>query len=166
MGGVARSSATRSPWPFASRKLSPSRSSLRPPRAFGAGDVDKLFGPGQLTPEHELSQRASSPVPRRWTWSDQGSASPMCGCWGRPAGSQVEIAADRAVQARRATTDPRSGDLANTPGITLEDRRAVRCWRAGDLRPAPHPHVAGRRPALPPARPLRIGARAHRGRAR
>ncbi len=86
------------------------------------GDVDKLFGPGhQLTPEHELSQ------PGQFACAEKVD---LVGPKGRIANvrvlgptrkeTQVEIAMTEQFKLGVQPPIRESGDLANTPGITLE----------------------------------------------
>ena len=85
-------------------------------------DVDKLFGPGhQLTPEHELSQ------PGQFACAEKVD---LVGPKGRIANvrvlgptrkeTQVEIAMTEQFKLGVQPPIRQSGDLANTPGITLE----------------------------------------------
>ena len=85
-------------------------------------DVDKLFGPGhQLTPEHELSQ------PGQFACAEKVH---LVGPKGRIANvrvlgptrkeTQVEIAMTEQFKVGIQPPIRESGDLANTPGITLE----------------------------------------------
>ncbi len=85
-------------------------------------DVDKLFGPGhQLTPEHELSQ------PGQFACTEKVH---LVGPKGRIANvrvlgptrkeTQVEIAMTEQFKVGIQPPIRQSGDLANTPGITLE----------------------------------------------
>ena len=85
-------------------------------------DVDTLFGPGhQLTPEHELSQ------PGQYACAEKVH---LVGPKGRIANvrvlgptrkeSQVEIAMTEQFKVGIQPPIRQSGDLANTPGITLE----------------------------------------------
>ena len=85
-------------------------------------DVEKLFGPGhQLTPEHELSQ------PGQFACAEKVH---LVGPKGRIANvrvlgptrkeSQVEIAMTEQFKVGIQPPIRQSGDLANTPGITLE----------------------------------------------
>jgi propanediol utilization protein len=117
--------------------------------------VEKLFGPGhQLTPEHELSQ------PGQFACAEKVH---LVGPKGRIANvrvlgptrkeTQVEIAMTEQFKVGIQPPIRQSGDLVNTPGITLEGPYGSEHHRARrDLRPAPHPHDAGRCPALPRAR--------------
>ena len=86
------------------------------------GDVEKLFGPGyQLTPEHELSQ------PGQFACAEKVH---LVGPKGRIANvrvlgptrkeTQVEIAMTEQFKVGIQPPIRESGDLANTPGITLE----------------------------------------------
>jgi acetate kinase len=85
-------------------------------------DVDKLFGPGhQLTPQHELSQ------PGQYACEEKVH---LVGPKGRIANvrvlgptrkeTQVEIAMTEQFKVGIQPPIRESGDLANTPGITLE----------------------------------------------
>jgi acetate kinase len=85
-------------------------------------DVEKLFGPGhQLTPEHELSQ------PGQFACAEKVH---LVGPKGRIANvrvlgptrkeTQVEIAMTEQFKVGIQPPIRQSGDLANTPGITLE----------------------------------------------
>uniref|UniRef100_UPI0035B04C40 phosphate propanoyltransferase n=1 Tax=Zoogloea sp. TaxID=49181 RepID=UPI0035B04C40 len=85
-------------------------------------DVDKLFGPGhQLTPEHELSQ------PGQFACAEKVH---LVGPKGRIANvrvlgptrkeTQVEIAMTEQFKVGIQPPIRESGDLVNTPGITLE----------------------------------------------
>ncbi len=85
-------------------------------------DVDKLFGPGhQLTPEHELSQ------PGQFACAEKLH---LVGPKGRIANirvlgptrkeTQVEIAMTEQFKVGIQPPIRESGDLANTPGVTLE----------------------------------------------
>lgn len=85
-------------------------------------DVDKLFGPGhQLTPEHELSQ------PGQFACAEKVD---LVGPKGKIANvrvlgptrkeTQVEIAMTEQFKLGVQTPIRESGDLANTPGITLQ----------------------------------------------
>ncbi|MBN8442789.1 MAG: acetate/propionate family kinase [Thauera sp.] len=85
-------------------------------------DVDKLFGPGhQLTPQHELSQ------PGQYACAEKVH---LVGPKGRIANvrvlgptrkeTQVEIAMTEQFKVGIQPPIRESGDLANTPGITLE----------------------------------------------
>ncbi|MCK0511199.1 acetate/propionate family kinase [Aromatoleum buckelii] len=107
-------------------------------------DVDKLFGPGhQLTPEHELSQ------PGQFACSEKVH---LVGPKGRIANvrvlgptrkeTQVEIAMTEQFKVGIQPPIRQSGDLANTPGVTLEGPYGSTTLERGVICAQRHIHMA------------------------
>jgi len=107
-------------------------------------DVDKLFGPGyQLTPEHELSQ------PGQFACAEKVH---LVGPKGRIANvrvlgptrkeTQVEIAMTEQFKVGIQPPIRQSGDLANTPGVTLEGPYGSTTIERGVICAQRHIHMA------------------------
>lgn len=107
-------------------------------------DVEKLFGPGhQLTPEHELSQ------PGQFACAEKVH---LVGPKGRIANVRVLGPARKETQVEIAMTEQfkvgiqppirQSGDLANTPGITLEGPYGSATIERGVICAQRHIHMA------------------------
>ncbi|HZX30295.1 MAG TPA: acetate/propionate family kinase [Rhodocyclaceae bacterium] len=107
-------------------------------------DVDKLFGPGyQLTPEHELSQ------PGQFACAEKVH---LVGPKGRIANvrvlgptrkeTQVEIAMTEQFKVGIQPPIRQSGDLANTPGITLEGPAGSAAIERGVICAQRHIHMS------------------------
>ena len=107
-------------------------------------DVEKLFGPGhQLTPEHELSQ------PGQFACAEKVH---LIGPKGRIANvrvlgptrkeTQVEIAMTEQFKVGIQPPIRESGDLANTPGITLEGPYGSASIERGVICAQRHIHMA------------------------
>ncbi len=106
-------------------------------------DVEKLFGPGhQLTPEHELSQ------PGQYACAEKVH---LIGPKGRIANvrvlgptrkeTQVEIAMTEQFKVGIQPPIRQSGDLANTPGITLEGPYGTSAIERGVICAQRHIHM-------------------------
>ncbi len=114
--------------------------------------MDKLFGPGhQLTPEHELSQPGQFACEEKvHLVGPKGKIANVRVLGPTRKETQVEIAMTEQFKVGMQPPIRESGDLVNTPGIVLEGPNGSATHRARrHLRPAPHPHVARRRDALP-----------------
>ena len=85
-------------------------------------DVDKLFGPGhQLTPEHELSQPGQFACAEKVNLiGPKGKISNVRVLGPTRKETQVEIAMTEQFKVGIQPPIRESGDLANTPGVTLE----------------------------------------------
>jgi acetate kinase len=107
-------------WP-PSRKTSRSPSRSRPTTCICPRPTSSSVRPRPPAhPEHELSQPGQFACAERCTWSAPRGASPTCVLGPTRKETQVEIAMTEQFKVGIQPPIRESGDLANTPGITLE----------------------------------------------
>ena len=107
-------------------------------------DVDKLFGPGhQLTPEHELSQPGQFACAEKVNLvGPKGRISNVRVLGPTRKETQVEIAMTEQFKLGIQPPIRQSGDLVNTPGITLEGPAGNATLKRGVICAQRHIHMS------------------------
>ena len=108
------------------------------------GDVDKLFGPGhQLTPEHELSQPGQFACKEKVDLvGPKGTIANVRVLGPTRKETQVEIAMTEQFKLGIQPPIRESGDLANTPGVTLKGAHGTSTIERGVICAQRHIHMS------------------------